>query len=137
MIFIIIMYKITQWENKLNIKLWGNHFLKNIIDISKPKKKVRYPFVWIGKSTSIHNRNPLWQYIWKTIYGKRFICFYQESTPDVDSTASFYRDNYMFYQSKSKYYKTKPTKLLCTQRGLRSAWASAQSDQSLRCALNG
>ena len=32
---------------------------------------------------------------------------------------------------------TKPTKLLCAQRRLRSAWASAQSDQSLRCALKG
>ena len=31
----------------------------------------------------------------------------------------------------------KPTKCLCAQRRLRSAWASAQSDQSLRCALNG
>ena len=31
----------------------------------------------------------------------------------------------------------KPTKWLCTQQRLRSAWASAQSDQSLRCALNG
>ena len=28
---------------------------------------------------------------------------------------------------------TKPTMWLCAQRGLRSAWASAQSDQSLRC----
>ena len=28
---------------------------------------------------------------------------------------------------------TKPTKRLCTQRRLRSAWASAPSDQSLRC----
>ena len=32
---------------------------------------------------------------------------------------------------------TKPTKWLCAQRRLRSAWASAQSDQSLPCALNG
>ena len=32
---------------------------------------------------------------------------------------------------------TKPTMWLCAQRRLRSAWASAQSDQSLRCALNG
>ena len=31
---------------------------------------------------------------------------------------------------------TKPTMWLCAQRRLRSAWASAQSDQSLRCALN-
>ena len=29
---------------------------------------------------------------------------------------------------------TKPTKWVCTQRRLRSAWASAQSDQSLCCA---
>ena len=32
---------------------------------------------------------------------------------------------------------TKPTKWLSAQRRLRSAWASTQSDQSLRCALNG
>ena len=32
---------------------------------------------------------------------------------------------------------TKPTKWLCPQQRLRSTWASAQSDQSLRCALNG
>ena len=32
---------------------------------------------------------------------------------------------------------TKPTKWLCAQRRLRSAWASTQPDQSLRCALNG
>ena len=31
---------------------------------------------------------------------------------------------------------TKPTKWLCAQQRLRSAWASAKSDQSLRCALN-
>ena len=32
---------------------------------------------------------------------------------------------------------TKPTKWVCAQQRLRSAWASAQSDQSLRWALNG
>ena len=32
---------------------------------------------------------------------------------------------------------TKPTMWLCAQRRLRSAWASAQSDQRLRCALIG
>ena len=30
---------------------------------------------------------------------------------------------------------TKPTKWVCAQRSLRSAWASAQSDQGLRCPL--
>ena len=32
---------------------------------------------------------------------------------------------------------TKPTKWMCAQRSLRSAWASGQSDLSLRCALSG
>ena len=32
---------------------------------------------------------------------------------------------------------TKPTNDMCAQRRLRSAWASAQSDQSIRYALNG
>ena len=31
---------------------------------------------------------------------------------------------------------TKPTIWVCTQRSLRSAWASAQSDQSISCALS-
>ena len=31
----------------------------------------------------------------------------------------------------------KTNKVLCAQRRLRSAWATAQSDQSLRCVLNG
>ena len=31
----------------------------------------------------------------------------------------------------------KPTKWVCAQRSLRSAWASTQSDQSLRCVLSG
>ena len=39
-----------------------------------------------------------------------------------------------YYMSRDM---TKPTKWVCAQRRLRSAWASAQSDQSLRCALNG
>ena len=42
---------------------------------------------------------------------------------------------------KEKHYLshsvTKPTMWLCAKRRLGSAWASAQSDQSLRCALNG
>ena len=32
---------------------------------------------------------------------------------------------------------TKPTKWVCAQRRLRSDWADAQADQSLRCAFNG
>ena len=39
--------------------------------------------------------------------------------------------------SKTSRIRTKPTKWPCAQRRLRSAWASTQSDQTLRCALNG
>ena len=42
-----------------------------------------------------------------------------------------------YLQNKMSIDMTKPTKWLCAQRRLRSAWASTQSDQSLRCALNG
>ena len=38
-----------------------------------------------------------------------------------------------FYQNNLSHLTTKPTKWLCTQRRLRSAWASAQSDQSSLC----
>ena len=37
------------------------------------------------------------------------------------------------YSTKLSRLTTKPTKLVCAERRLRSAWASAQSDQSLRC----
>ena len=37
------------------------------------------------------------------------------------------------FENKMSRDMTKPTKWLCAQRRLRSAWASAQSDQSLRC----
>ena len=42
--------------------------------------------------------------------------------------------SYFRYMSRDT---TKPTKWVCAQRRLRSAWASTRSDQSLRCALNG
>ena len=41
------------------------------------------------------------------------------------------------FQVRLSRLMTKPTKWLRAQRRLRSAWASAQSDQSLRCALSG
>ena len=37
------------------------------------------------------------------------------------------------WQQHFSHDMTKPTKWVCAQRRLRSAWASAQSDQSLRC----
>ena len=55
----------------------------------------------------------------------------------------YWNDHYSDYGvlKKTHYYLsrlvTKPTKWVCAQRRLGSAWASAQSDQSLRCALNG
>ena len=44
--------------------------------------------------------------------------------------ASQFRITIQVYVSRDM---TKPTKWVCAQRRLRSAWASAQSDQSLRC----
>ena len=41
------------------------------------------------------------------------------------------------YSLETSHLLTKPTKWLCAQQRLRSAWASTQSDQCLRCALNG
>ena len=47
----------------------------------------------------------------------------------------FYRFGYALTQISKD--MTKPTKWVCAQQQHRSAWASAQSDQSLRCAFNG
>ena len=46
----------------------------------------------------------------------------------------YWDDVFLWYLSR---LMTKPTKWLCTQWRLRSALVSAQSDQSLHCALNG
>ena len=40
---------------------------------------------------------------------------------------------FMFINNQMCRDMTKPTEWLCAQRRLRSAWASAQFDQSLRC----
>ena len=44
---------------------------------------------------------------------------------------------YSFLKHTIEPPRVKPTKCLCAQRRRGSAWASAQSDQSLRCVLNG
>ena len=47
---------------------------------------------------------------------------------------------YRRYNNDERYQNrlmTKQAMWLCAKQRLRSAWASAQSDQSLRCALNG
>ena len=46
------------------------------------------------------------------------------------------RSSFQYFRPMSR-DMTKPTKWVCAQRRLRSAWASAQSDQSLRCVLSG
>ena len=43
--------------------------------------------------------------------------------------------DYLYASRYMSHNMTKPTKWVCAQRRLRSAWASAQSDQCLRCAL--
>ena len=56
----------------------------------------------------------------------------------IKSFTNTYRRNMLFVLIRyMSHVMTKPTKSLYAQRRLRSVWASAQSDQSLRCALNG
>ena len=45
--------------------------------------------------------------------------------------------SFCFYYTDLSSDMTKPIMWLCAKRRLKSDWASAQSDQSLRCALNG
>ena len=46
---------------------------------------------------------------------------------------NFYGIYFLTDKNQISHDMTKPTKWLCAQGRLRSAWASAQSDQSLRC----
>ena len=49
----------------------------------------------------------------------------------------FFAITFCYCSYKMSRLVTKPIKWLCSQRRHRSAWASAQSDQSLRCAPDG
>ena len=101
---------------------------------------------WLFKSNNIDIRQIkwfCWFYLSFAFYG-----WTKTSTEFCLLTSSFIHDlpdlgpsswvcpyfEHSCYMSRDM---TKPTKWLCAQRRLRSAWASAQSDQSLRCALNG
>ena len=80
------------------------------------------------------------------LYRKRFLNSHLGSNPDLcyvqyrvitnhvikrfRCTCTMIKD---YNNSKISCLMTKPTKWLCTQQRLRSAWAFAQSDQSLRC----
>ena len=49
--------------------------------------------------------------------------------PDAHADLGFSRSRKLH----TSHLMTKPTKCMCAQRRLRSAWAAVQSDQSLRC----
>ena len=59
---------------------------------------------------------------WAMLYSKP--CCNEQCYKEVEMSSDLSRD------------LTKPAKWVCAQRRLRSAWASAQSDQSPRCALS-
>ena len=52
-------------------------------------------------------------------------------------TVKLWAGNWYKMKQTNEPLHDKPTKWLCAQRRLRSAWASAQSDQSLHCLLSG
>ena len=56
----------------------------------------------------------------------------QTSFKPFQSLEIFIKLSHINYMSRDM---TKPTKWLCAQPALRSAWASAKSDRSLRCVL--
>ena len=72
---------------------------------------------------------------WYTPYGPALTCAIWILI--LSETYLYYIYNWFILRGKMSRLMTKPTKWLCTQRRLRSAWASAQTDQSLRCALDG
>ena len=69
----------------------------------------------------------------------KHVCVYgfqKRYSPEKHYVSSSMRYLVMSFLSLS-HDMTKPTKWVCPQRRLRSAWAFAQSDQSLGCMLNG
>ena len=53
-----------------------------------------------------------------------------------NKNGAYYNATFFKFHNYLSHIMRKPTKWVCTQRRLRSAWASAQSGQSLCCALN-
>ena len=63
---------------------------------------------------------------------------YQMEMPQVQGPEAYLEMNEILrlqlkWASKMSRLMSKPAKWVCAQQRLRSAWASAQSDQSLRC----
>ena len=73
---------------------------------------------------------------WKTLNNHKLQPIRQCGTTPTGSKM-FVSWSLVNYVDDLSHDMTKPTMWLCTQRKFRSAWASAQSDQSLHCALSG
>ena len=74
------------------------------------------------------------------LYAQSFcwFCYEAAKIKVFDSKAlAFASFKFTSFTFEPRHEKKTTTKWMCAQRRLRSAWASAQSDQSLRCALNG
>ena len=80
-----------------------------------------------GKTMSFQYKNNKIKFLWKRI------CY--QSIPD--NMTAWWKNVRWCWTLYLSHDMTKQTNWVCAQRRLRSAWASAQSDQSLRCALNG
>ena len=77
----------------------------------------------------------VWEELWSTLNKKYIKDIYEIKILIIYRFSSFCSP--VTSRNKLSSLMSKPTKWLCAQQRLRSAWASAQSDQSLRCALNG
>ena len=112
----------------LIILYWQDYKYKEFTDILKSTKNL------IKHVNSINH----------TIIEHLFQHFYRTCIMEHLFESSSTNGNFIFFfLSATRYTKykkinlshdtTKPTKWVCAQRRLRSAWPSAQSDQSLRC----
>ena len=93
---------------------------------------------WLIKWDSLVKETTLKSEAKPTHICEYIICYKEGAKLMVQTFHRFYMLGFQisFKQQMSRDMK-KPTKWLCAQRRLRSAWAFLQSDQSLRCALNG
>ena len=73
-------------------------------------------------------------YIWNFVFISSFSIW--AALRESYLAAQLWRQIFL-WQSLLSRNMTKPTKWVCAQQRLRSTWASAQSDQSFRCTLNG
>ena len=119
----------TQYPTKISLR-----FILNETSVSLGQ--------WSEEASGEHSGNAVYSQHKSTVLWEAEMCGGEEQTHEGHNTQQRFlkicwadhEGTWIRYMSHDM---TKPTKWLCAQRRLRSVWASAQSDQSLHCALNG